>query len=176
MANKEANIILEVVDLKMYFPIYRGILQRHVGNVKAVDGVSLFLREREVLGLVGESGCGKTTVGRTILRLYDPTSGEIRFRSKTGLPLATYFSGPKIKWLLDEVPGLKARGCCFTSSVHSPSSPYSMLTGTPCSSPAMLVSRALATEKCLTVQRAEANSAAMRRAKPTLHTLLHTAN
>ena len=84
MANKEENIILEVVDLKMYFPIYRGILQRHVGNVKAVDGVSLFLREREVLGLVGESGCGKTTVGRTILRLYDPTSGEIRFRSKTG--------------------------------------------------------------------------------------------
>ncbi len=82
--DKKENLMLEVVDLKMYFPIYRGILQRHVGNVKAVDGVSLFLREKEVLGLVGESGCGKTTVGRTILRLYDPTSGEIRFRSKSG--------------------------------------------------------------------------------------------
>jgi oligopeptide/dipeptide ABC transporter ATP-binding protein len=68
----------------MYFPIYQGILQRKVGDVKAVDGVSLFLREREVLGLVGESGCGKTTVGRTILRLYDPTAGEIRFRSQSG--------------------------------------------------------------------------------------------
>jgi len=78
------NNILEVKDLKMHFPIYRGIIQRVVGHVKAVDGVSLYLREREVLGLVGESGCGKTTVGRTILRLYDPTSGEIRFRRKTG--------------------------------------------------------------------------------------------
>jgi len=78
------NLILEVTDLRMYFPIYRGILQRAVGFVKAVDGVSLLLREREVLGLVGESGCGKTTVGRTILRLYDPTSGEIRFRRRTG--------------------------------------------------------------------------------------------
>ncbi len=78
------NLILEVTDLRMYFPIYRGILQRVVGFVKAVDGVSLFLREREVLGLVGESGCGKTTVGRTILRLYNPTGGEIRFRRRTG--------------------------------------------------------------------------------------------
>ena len=78
------NNILEVKDLKMYFPIYRGLLQRVAGHVKAVDGVSLDLREREVLGLVGESGCGKTTVGRTILRLYDPTSGEIRFKRKTG--------------------------------------------------------------------------------------------
>ncbi len=78
------NNILEVKDLKMYFPIYRGLFQRVSGHVKAVDGVSLFLREQEVLGLVGESGCGKTTVGRTILRLYDPTSGEIRFRRQTG--------------------------------------------------------------------------------------------
>ena len=84
MPEQDENLLLEVVDLKMYFPIRQGFLQRHVGNVKAVDGVSLNLREREVLGLVGESGCGKTTVGRTILRLYDPTSGEIRFRTKDG--------------------------------------------------------------------------------------------
>lgn len=76
--------ILEVRNLKMYFPIYRGLLQRVAGYVKAVDGVNFSLREREVLGLVGESGCGKTTVGRTILRLYDPTAGEIRFRKQTG--------------------------------------------------------------------------------------------
>jgi oligopeptide/dipeptide ABC transporter ATP-binding protein len=76
--------ILEVENLKMYFPIYRGFLQRQAGYVKAVDGVSFTLREREVLGLVGESGCGKTTVGRTVLRLYEPTSGEIRFRRQKG--------------------------------------------------------------------------------------------
>ncbi len=81
----ETNLnILEVENLKMYFPIYRGLLQRLVGHVKAVDGVSFKLREREVLGLVGESGCGKTTVGRTILRLYEPTSGEILFRRLKG--------------------------------------------------------------------------------------------
>jgi oligopeptide/dipeptide ABC transporter ATP-binding protein len=76
--------ILEVNDLKMYFPIYRGFLQRLVGHVKAVDGVSFSLREKDVLGLVGESGCGKTTVGRTVLRLYEPTSGEILFRQAVG--------------------------------------------------------------------------------------------
>jgi len=78
------HIILEVKNLKQYFPIYRGFLQRVVGHLKAVDGVSFFLREREVLGLVGESGCGKTTVGRTILRLYNPTGGEIWFRTRDG--------------------------------------------------------------------------------------------
>ncbi len=84
MADNQDNIILEVKDLKLYFPIYRGLIQRVVGRVKAVDGVSFFLREREVLGLVGESGCGKTTVGRTVLRLYDPTAGEIRYHSSSG--------------------------------------------------------------------------------------------
>src|SRR5512145_2171971 len=84
MSGAENNALLEVKDLRWHFPIYRGLIQRVVGHVKAVDGVSLSLRVGEVLGLVGESGCGKTTVGRTILRLYDPTSGEIFFRRKSG--------------------------------------------------------------------------------------------
>lgn len=82
--NEANENILEVKDLKMHFPIYRGILQRVAGHVKAVDGVSFSLKNREVLGLVGESGCGKTTVGRTILRLYDPTAGEIRYQRESG--------------------------------------------------------------------------------------------
>lgn len=84
MSEQVSQTILEVKDLKMYFPIHRGLLQRVVGYLKAVDGVSFTLKEKEVLGLVGESGCGKTTVGRTVLRLYDPTSGEIQYRSKEG--------------------------------------------------------------------------------------------
>jgi oligopeptide/dipeptide ABC transporter ATP-binding protein len=78
------NFILEVKNLKQHFPIYRGFLQRVAGYIKAVDGVSFSLREEEVLGLVGESGCGKTTLGRTILRLYNPTAGEIHFRKHDG--------------------------------------------------------------------------------------------
>jgi oligopeptide/dipeptide ABC transporter ATP-binding protein len=75
--NDKNNVILEVKSLKLYFPVYHGLFQRIAGYVKAVDGVSFTLCDGEVLGLVGESGCGKTTVGRTILRLYNPTAGEV---------------------------------------------------------------------------------------------------
>jgi len=74
-----APILLEVNRLQKFFPITRGLLGRTVGHVKAVDDVSFFVREGETLGLVGESGCGKTTTGRVIVRALDPTSGEIWF-------------------------------------------------------------------------------------------------
>jgi peptide/nickel transport system ATP-binding protein len=76
--------LLEVKNLRKYFPIRKGFLRRIVGNVRAVDDVSLFINEGETLGLVGESGCGKTTVARCILRAMSPTSGEINFRTDQG--------------------------------------------------------------------------------------------
>jgi oligopeptide transport system ATP-binding protein len=75
--NNEA--LLKVEDLKMHFPIYRGVLQRQVGAVHAVDGVSFDVKRGETLGLVGESGCGKSTTGRAILQLYKPTAGNVIF-------------------------------------------------------------------------------------------------
>jgi peptide/nickel transport system ATP-binding protein len=75
--------LLEVNGLKKHFPIKRGFLfTKQVGNVRAVDGVSFFIREGETLGLVGESGCGKTTIGRVILRAYEPTAGQIWFTDR----------------------------------------------------------------------------------------------
>ena len=73
------SILVKVSCLKKYFPIKRGLLYRTVGWIKAVDGVSIEIEKGRVLGLVGESGCGKTTLGRSILRLHEPDSGEIFF-------------------------------------------------------------------------------------------------
>jgi peptide/nickel transport system ATP-binding protein len=73
-------ILMEVRNLKKYFPIQRGFFRQVVGHVKAVDGVDFFIREGETLGLVGESGCGKTTTGRLILRAIEPTEGEVLYR------------------------------------------------------------------------------------------------
>ncbi|MCB9434333.1 MAG: ATP-binding cassette domain-containing protein [Ardenticatenaceae bacterium] len=79
---KDKDILLEVKGLKKYFPITGGMMRKVVGYVKAVDDVNFFVREGETLGLVGESGCGKTTAGRAVLRLYEPTDGEVRFKSR----------------------------------------------------------------------------------------------
>jgi len=73
------SALLQVSDLKVHFPIHKGVLKRVVAHVKAVDGVSLTIESGKTLGLVGESGCGKTTVGRSILRLVEPTAGEVLF-------------------------------------------------------------------------------------------------
>lgn len=76
------NIILDVKGLQKFFPIQKGLMRKTVGYVKAVDDVSFYVREGETLGLVGESGCGKTTAGRTIIRLYEPTGGDVFFSSR----------------------------------------------------------------------------------------------
>ncbi|MEP3435228.1 MAG: ATP-binding cassette domain-containing protein, partial [Hoeflea sp.] len=69
--------LVKVRDLKMYFPIHSGLFRTHSGDIKAVDGISFDIMPGETLGLVGESGCGKSTVGRSILRLYDVTGGTV---------------------------------------------------------------------------------------------------
>ncbi len=79
MDDQNRRALLEVKNLKTYFPVFRGILRRVIGYVRAVDDVSFSIKKGEVLGLVGESGSGKTTVGRTLLRLEEPTEGSIQF-------------------------------------------------------------------------------------------------
>lgn len=85
--NHKGETLVEVNDLVKYFPVRAGLLQRVVNHLKAVDGVSFVVKKGETLGLVGESGCGKTTVGRTMLRLIEPTSGVIKFDGKDVLSL-----------------------------------------------------------------------------------------
>jgi len=75
----DVDNIVEVKNLKVYFPVTKGLLQRRIADVKAIDDVTFTIKRGETLGLVGESGCGKTTVGLTILRLYQPTAGKILF-------------------------------------------------------------------------------------------------
>jgi len=89
---RDSNI-LDIRDLKMYFPVIRGLLRRKIADIKAVDGVSFRLKRGETLGLVGESGCGKTTIGRCILRLYQPTEGQILFEGED----ISSFPGKKIR-------------------------------------------------------------------------------
>ena len=85
-SNPEAPLI-EVKDLRKHFPIRKGVFSRVGGYVKAVDGISFAIDEGKTLGLVGESGCGKTTAGRSILRLLDPTSGDVLYKGESILPL-----------------------------------------------------------------------------------------
>jgi oligopeptide/dipeptide ABC transporter ATP-binding protein len=83
-----SEVLLEVKDLKKYFPIKRGLLKRTVGHVRAVDGVSYSVKRGETLGVVGESGCGKSTMGRSILRLIEPTSGLVSFEGKNVIKMS----------------------------------------------------------------------------------------
>lgn len=86
MINKQqlevSETLVELTDVKKHFPIKSGLLQKTVGHIKAVDGINLKVNKGETLGIVGESGCGKSTVGRTIIRLYEPTDGQIIFKGK----------------------------------------------------------------------------------------------
>ncbi len=86
-SDANGNLLLDVRDLKTYYPILGGVLRRRVGWVKAVDGVSFSIKSGETLGMVGESGCGKSTIGRTVVRLVDATGGKVMFEGRDILSL-----------------------------------------------------------------------------------------
>ena len=91
--------LLEIKDLKKYFPVQKGFLKRTVGYVKAVDGVSLSVNTGDTVGIVGESGSGKTTLGRTLLRLYEPTMGEVNLRVDGEMVNVTQLNGTDLRKL-----------------------------------------------------------------------------
>mgnify|MGYP002639863223 FL=1 len=91
--------LLKVEDLKMHFPVYGGVLYRQVATVFAVDGVSFSVEAGKTMGLVGESGCGKSTIGRALLRLYEPTSGRVSFEDKD----ITHLKGRKLRDLRSDM-------------------------------------------------------------------------
>jgi oligopeptide transport system ATP-binding protein len=102
MSNTNTNNndkLLEVDNLVMHFPIYRGVIQRQVGAVRAVDGISFDIKRGETLGLVGESGCGKSTTGRAILQLYKPTAGKVYFN---GTDLVT-LKPEEMRWIRRDI-------------------------------------------------------------------------
>jgi peptide/nickel transport system ATP-binding protein len=107
MTVPSSGALLELRGLKTWFPIRTGLLQRVSGHVKAVDGVDLTIRRGETLALVGESGCGKTTVGRSILRLLEPTGGSVRFDGVelTALPAAQFHPYRQRLQLVMQDPG-----------------------------------------------------------------------
>lgn len=87
---QQGGVLIDIRNLKMHFPVYKGvIIRREVASVKAVDGLSFQIRKGETLGLVGESGCGKSTTGRTILQLYTPTDGEVHFDGQDLVKMAS---------------------------------------------------------------------------------------
>jgi peptide/nickel transport system ATP-binding protein len=98
-----AQTLLEVHNLKKHFPIQRGLFRRTVGHVRAVDGVDIRVNAGETLGLVGESGCGKTTTGRLILRAIEPTEGQILFRRDEGMVDIATMSKAQLKTLRREM-------------------------------------------------------------------------
>src|SRR5512146_1013447 len=95
--DQPSSVLLQVDNLKKYFPIKRGFFRRVVGQVRSVDGISFQISKGETLGLVGESGCGKTTTGRVILRAIEPTEGKVFFRRENELVELTAVPQGKMK-------------------------------------------------------------------------------